>query len=181
MGITQAHEIPSRAFKFPNEEPMPDLSKFLERDVCDPPQLPTAPAEQSNYVKCAAKLIDTHGGIVGLKALAIGDLGNGFKSVALGDGFAPCLTRAHCGGNYYYSFYNQRKLKLTEYFMLQGIPPNRLKVPVDVGERQVKLMIGNSFAVPMIAAILDRAMYAAGLTDRPIKFTPGTGEDGNSA
>eukprot|EP00971_Amphidinium_carterae_P045992 905095-Amphidinium_carterae.1 len=71
-----------------------------------------------------------------------------------------------------------RKLTLQEYFRSQGIPVGRLKIPSKVSERQVRGMVGNAFPVPLVAKIVDRLLYSAGVTSEPSAFEQGTGEDG---
>lgn len=93
-------------------------------------------------------------------------------------GYAPCLTKSRCESNGYWSFSRQRKLHLSEYFRLQGIYPGRLQRPGDVTEAKMRAMVGNSFTVPVIAKIMDRLFYSAGLTSQPIAFDASTGDDG---
>ena len=116
----------------------------------------------------------------------IADLGGGFgaahgKGHSFGVGYSPCLTRTRCAAQAYYSFENGRKLRVSELFKLQGVPPKRLCIPQGVSERQVRMMIGNSFTVPVVADILDRALYATGLTKTPMKFAKSDGGDPGNA
>ena len=41
---------------------------------------------------------------------------------------------------------------------LQGFPRNRVQAPLGVSERQMRLMIGNSFCVTVVAKIFDRLL-----------------------
>ena len=62
---------------------------------------------------------------------------------------------------------------------MQGFPRGRIKLPDDVTERQLRLMIGNAFCVNVISMLVDRMCYAVGLTDKPVDFVAGTGDAGN--
>ena len=115
-----------------------------------------------------------------LRVNAIADLGGGFvgKAAPLTEGHCPCIIKSRASSNGYFAMSRMRKLHLSEYFKLQGISPDRLRIPPVVSDRLLRGMIGNSFSVPVVASIIDRLLYPAGLTKCPIAFERGTGEDG---
>ena len=99
------------------------------------------------------------------------------QSVSVMKNKCPCITRSHCGANGYYSTARGRKLRLAELMRLQGFDDQRLVCPPTVSERQARLMVGNAFCVQVIAAVLDRLLYAIGKTDKPLTFVHGKGGD----
>jgi site-specific DNA-cytosine methylase len=182
VGLRQ--ERRTKKFRWPVPKLLPSLEFFLDRGSSNnPPDVPTTVTEQGNYLACVKTIIDQG------KTLTdhfIADLGGGFvgksggASHNLAYGYAPCLTKSRCSGNSYYCFARGRKLNLTELFRLQGMPARRIVAPPGVSDCQLRAMIGNSFSVPVFAAIAARALYAVGLTDEPTHFVYGTGDDGNA-
>ena len=181
VGLKKEHR--NKRFRWPVPTPLPDLAQFLDSDLQKLPDVPTTATEQTNYLSCAKAMIDQ-----GKKLTDnfIADLGGGFGTSKPGGthhnlalGYAPCLTKSRCAGNAYYCFARGRKLSLAELFRLQGMPAHRIQAPKGVSPRQLRGMIGNSFAVPVFAAIVARALYAVGLTDEPKNFVNGAGDDGN--
>ena len=176
-----AVHAPARDFQWP--APEKDHGNTLE-NCLDPlvtrrprPQYPTTKTELSNLLAAFQALRDNELSINDKHAVA--DIGAGWKGrPAITHGYFPCLLRTRCASNGYWIFSRQRKPHLNEYFRLQGIPPGRLLLPASVSERQMRAMIGNSFTVTTVAAILDRLLFSAGLTTRPLTFQLGTGSDG---
>ena len=168
---------PVRDMWWPVQQGQVDLEETLDEWTPNEPLLPTSATELRNLLMCMEKLRSWG---MDLWSSAIGDLGNGWsrtsEQAAVTLGHAPCLTRSRCSGNGYWIFSRQRRPTLAEYFRWQGIPPDRLIIPENVSENQVRAMIGNSFTVPVVAAILDRLLWAAGLIDAPCAFDEMEGE-----
>ena len=143
------------------------------------PEWPSSKTEISNLVTCYKKLQDRG---LAMRCNGIADIGMSSNwaqsSASFSIGYAPCLTKSRCESNGYWAFSRQRKLHLTEYCRLQGISPARLQCPEKVTEAKMRAMVGNSFTVPLIAKIMDRLFFSAGLTSQPIAFDASTGEDG---
>eukprot|EP00959_Pyramimonas_sp_CCMP1952_P000573 10920-Pyramimonas_sp.AAC.1 len=59
---------------------------------------------------------------------------------------APCLTKARGGSRTFWSLQHGRYLTITEIMRLQGVPTD---IPVS-SERQLGMMLGNGFSVPVI-------------------------------
>ena len=160
---------------WPVQKTQPDLEETL--DDWSGGEYPTSQTELRNLLQCAERLrlwgLD-------LWSSAVGDLGIGWsrtrEQAAVTLGHAPCLTRSRCAGNGYWIFSRQRRPTLAEYFRWQGIPPHRLIIPDTVSENQVRGMIGNSFTVSVVAAILDRMLWSAGLIASPCAFEETQGE-----
>jgi hypothetical protein len=62
---------------------------------------------------------------------------------------------------------------------LQGLQEDTFDGIDGLTDRQVRMMIGNSFSPTVVAAIAARALFAVGLTDVPVGFAFGTGVDGD--
>ena len=176
VGLLKAKEIPKRRFRWPQASTnVPGLDAFLEADVASPPVIPNAKYERRNYLKCLHEIY-SEGGRPTQHYIA--DLGNGFKnSVSMFKGLSPCLTRNHAMADNFYVFSRGRKLVLREYFRLQGIDPDRFIVPSSIPARHLRAMLGNAWCVPVFTKILDRALFAVGLTHAPIAFTYGDADD----
>lgn len=167
-----------KAFRWPDPCSAPNLADFLDDDFKSPPAMPETATEQQNYLRCVESILKQKRK---LTDDFIADLGGGFPNTNnLGNGFAPCLTRSHCGNSHYYVFSRGRKLKSTEMFRLQGFPDGRIKKPAKVSDRQLRLMIGNAFPVRVVSLILARLLFAAGLVHEAIGFVLGTGTLGHA-
>lgn len=140
---------------------------------------PGSKTEIGNLISCYKKLQDKG---LSMRCSGIADIGVSKNwcqnSTPFSIGYAPSLTRSRCQSNGYWAFSRQRKLRLTEYFRLQGICPTRLQCPGDVTENKMRAMVGNAFTVPVIAKIVDRLFFSAGLTSQPVAFDASTGHDG---
>ena len=159
-----------RTFTWPSHIQTPSLESFLDpTEAGAEPQFPTSKTQLRNLHDVTARLKE-EGRLRGAKGIA--DLGYGFAGANCfrWDG-CPCLTRAHCSGNTFYALSRQRFLRLSEYMRLQGIDAKRLVIPDNVPQSHARQMCGNSFSVPVVAQILDRLLYASGLTDSPFQFT----------
>ena len=93
-------------------------------------------------------------------------------------GYSPCLTRARCSTGGYYIFAKQRKMLTVEITRLQGIPDGRLRLPSGVTERSLRCMVGNSFAVTVVAKTVDRMLWTMKITK---KLMEGVDDDGVEA
>ena len=164
VGIANASK--RRKFRWPSETPHLPLDCFLVGDVCDPPELPTTATEQRNYLSSVKHMFSKG---MTLTADVVADLGGGFTNKH-GDshhivvGHAPCLTKTRCRSSAYYVFAKQRKMNVVEMQKLQGIPCGRLRRPKSVSEAQFRGMLGNTFTVPVVAKIVDRILFALGVT-----------------
>ena len=70
-----------------------------------------------------------------------------------------------------------RRLTIEELFKCQGFTPDAYKYrEADVSERQMGLMFGNTMTLPVVGAVLEKALVAAGLVARdkpnPIFVSP---------
>eukprot|EP00435_Cladocopium_sp_Y103_P038019 s375_g10.t1 len=175
--IVGVHD-PVRDFRWPEPQAPVSLESALDPQDGSGPEWPRSKTEITNLITCYKKLQDKGQSI---RCNGIADIGMSSKwcqsSTPFSIGYAPCLTKSRCESNGYWAFSRQRKLHLTEYFRLQGISPGRLQCPEDVTEAKLRAMVGNSFTVPMIAKIMDRLFFSAGLTSQPIAFDASTGED----
>lgn len=169
VGVARDKERKTKRFMFPGEKAfqlMP-LSEVLDPDQSRPPELPQTNHEQQMFVQAYQKIFDLGGSprddwIIDLCG----------QSLSAMNGKCPCLTRSHCGNNGYFSTKRGRKLRLGEMMRLQGFDPTRLVYP-QISERQVRLMVGNAFCVPVVAAIIDRILFAIGKTMQPLTFVYG--------
>ena len=169
VGVARDKERKTKRFMFPGEKAfqlMP-LSEVLDPDQSRPPELPQTNHEQQMFVQAYQKIFDLGGSprddwIIDLCG----------QSLSAMNGKCPCLTRSHCGSNGYCSTKRGRKLRLGEMMRLQGFDPTRLVYP-QISERQVRLMVGNAFCVPVVAAIIDRILFAIGKTMQPLTFVYG--------
>lgn len=168
-----------RKFAWPPKVPVASLDLYLNAQVSSPPEIPTTMTEQRNYLACVEYIGGTGNS---LTANFVADLASGFDNQRpnIRLGYTPCLTRSHIASNSFYSFARRRKLVTAEYFRLQGFPTTRIVVPDGISDRQIRQMIGNSFCVTVVACILDRLLFAAGLTDALMGFSVGVGEAGNA-
>ena len=169
VGVARDKERKTKRFMFPGEKAfeLMSLSEVLDSDQSHPPELPQAHHEQKMFVQSFQKIYDLGGSprddwIVDLSG----------QSVSAMNSKCPCLTRSHCGNLGYFSTKRCRKLRLGEMMRLQGFDPTRLVYP-QVSERQVRLMVGNAFCVPVVAAIIDRILFATGKTTQPLTFVYG--------
>lgn len=172
---------PVRGFKWPEPRPRVSLESVLDPrpEHHNKPEWPTSKTELTNLLHHYKKLNDK--GIQAAECNAVADIGVSARwcnSGALSIGYSPCLTKAACQSNRYWVFSRQRKLHLSECLRLQGISPARIQLPEQVSENKLRGMAGNSFTVPLVASIVDRLLFSAGLTSQPIAFTAGTGQDG---
>ena len=178
MYIVGVHD-PVRDFRWPEPQALVSLESALDPQDGRGPEWPRSKTEIRNLITCYKKLQDKG---QSKRCNGIADIGMSSKwcqsSSSFSIGYAPCLTKSRCKSNGYWAFSRQRKLHLTEYFRLQGISPGRLQCPEDVTEAKMRGMVGNSFTVPVIAKIMDRLFFSAGLTSQPIAFDASTGEDG---
>eukprot|EP00438_Fugacium_kawagutii_P033579 Skav205229 [mRNA] locus=scaffold1794:99087:99863:+ [translate_table: standard] len=173
--IVGVHE-PVRDFKWPEPQPVVPLDSALDEPHGDSgrPEWPTSKTELRNLL-FFYKHLTSQG--MARKCNAIGDMGvsaKWCKPGAISFGHAPCLTKSRCQSNGYWLFSRQRRLRLSEYFRLQGIDPARIKPSAAVSETQLRAMVGNSFTVPLVAKIMDRLFFCAGLTSQPISHVAGT-------
>ena len=164
VGIANASK--RRKFRWPGEVPHLPLECFLEGDVCDPPELPKTATEQKKYLSSVKQMFSMG---MPLTADVVADLGGGFTNKN-GDshhivvGHSPCLTKTRCKSAAYYVFAKQRKMNVNEMQKLQGIPCGRLRRPGSVSESQFRGMLGNTFTIPVVAKIVDRILFALGVT-----------------
>ncbi|CAL1134722.1 unnamed protein product [Cladocopium goreaui] len=176
--IVGVHD-PVRDFRWPEPQAPVSLESALDPQDGSGPVWPHSKTEIRNLITCYKKLQDKR---QPMRCDGIADIGMSSNwcqsSTPFSIGYAPCLTKSRCESNGYWSFSRQRKLHLSEYFRLQGIYPGRLQRPGDVTEAKMRAMVGNSFTVPVIAKIMDRLFYSAGLTSQPIAFDASTGDDG---
>jgi len=176
--IVGVHD-PVRDFRWPEPQAPVSLESALDPQDGSGPVWPHSKTEIRNLITCYKKLQDKR---QPMRCDGIADIGMSSNwcqsSAPFSIGYAPCLTKSRCESNGYWSFSRQRKLHLSEYFRLQGIYPGRLQRPGDVTEAKMRAMVGNSFTVPVIAKIMDRLFYSAGLTSQPIAFDASTGDDG---
>ena len=169
---------PAREFRWPAAQQVPSLEQVL--DPVEPgarPQYPENATELRNLLGATRWLREK--GIDIIRNDVIADIGHGFKNdVNITRGHFPCLLKSRAGQNGYWIFSRQRKPRLAELCRVQGVPPSRLKQPERTSERQIREMLGNSFTVPVVAAIIDRLFFSAGLTSQPVAFKPGSGQTG---
>lgn len=159
------HEHRGRRFDWPAGQSRARLADFLDGGpVASPPQVPTTATEQRNYLAAVRSIL---GGGGKLDDMYVADLGGGWQAEGHANmalGYSPCLTRTRCASSSYYLFGKGRKMTLTEMLRLQGVSPTRLRTPPGVSERQMRAMVGNAFTVSTFAHVLDRALFASGLT-----------------
>lgn len=160
---------PVRDFSWP--APLPERPSLKAALDLSPtlPSYPTAKTELRNLLTCY-QVLKKENKSVACEAVADIGMSSKWHRNHICEGYCPCLTKTRCESNGYWLFNKFRKPSLAEYFRLQGIPVNRLKIPEGVSERQVRGMIGNSFTVPVIARIMDRLFWSAGLTCEAIHF-----------
>ncbi len=168
-----------RDFRWPEPQALVSLESALDLQDGSKAEWPRSKTEISNLISCYKKLQDKG---LSMRCRGIADIGMSSNwcesSTTFNIGYAPCLTRSRCESNGYWAFSRQRKLRLTEYSRLQGICPGRLQCPEDVTEKKMRAMVGNAFTVPVIAKIMDRLFFSAGLTSQPVAFDASAGEDG---
>lgn len=160
VGICNKYAM--KPFAWPAAVPMKPLSSFL-----DPPKASAKKLELKqtktvlrNYLSLAAK-IKASG--KDLRGNFIGDLESSASfGGGLTDGYSPCLTRTRCGSRGYFVFSRGRPMTTAEMFRLQGVPAGRIKAPLGVTERAIRMMIGNSNDVMLYARLLSRVLTALG-------------------
>ena len=141
--------------------PLADCLDAPERNF--KPEFPTTKTELENLAHILEKL---RGSGRSLTADIVVDLGRStsWRSQAVpADNTAPTICSSRAAANGYYVLCRQRKLRISEYCRLFNIPPRRLRIPADVSENQVRRMIGNTWCIRVVAAVLSRLLYTAGL------------------
>jgi DNA (cytosine-5)-methyltransferase 1 len=170
----QKHE-----FEWPEDLPSKGLKVFLERtgtkgshDPAHLKKLMSSRVVMQNYTTAMSN-IKAEGGNVSTDPYVV-DL---HSSANHGGGrymrdCSPCLTRSRCGSGGYFLVHKGRMMETTEMLKLQGFPLRRLRRPTCVSERQFRMMIGNSFSVPVIGRVAIRLLFTVGLVKGDAKGNP---------
>ena len=69
-------------------------------------------------------------------------------------GKTPCLTAARGAQGGFWLLSQRRMMHLDELLLLQGIDPATTHIRTAVSDRQAGFLIGNAFALPLIARVL---------------------------
>ena len=80
---------------------------------------------------------------------------------------SACLTATRCCQGGRYNTLHTRKMTVGEMCRLQAIPPRRFDFDrAGVSRKDFLHAVGNTMSANVLARVLDRALYAAGLTRR---------------
>ena len=83
----------------------------------------------------------------------------------------PCLTSRRCARLEYYSSTRQRRLSITDFLRLNGVPARRFANWTDTTSRScMGGMCGNAEALCLLVPILSQALRAIGVEPRPVDF-----------
>jgi len=155
-----------RRFAFPVELPTPDLLRFL-----DPPgaeaaaPVPCGPQANASLVVACEKLRARK--VDAAATPCVVDVGSSSKWAHGMERCSPCLTATRCcqGGHYITAY--KRMMTVGEMCRLQAIPPRRFDFNrAGVSRKGFLHAVGNAMSANVLARVLGRALYAAGLTHR---------------
>ena len=139
------------------------------KDFLDPlepkakPQFPTTKTELANLAQAMEKLQELGRSLRSEIVIDVGKSSSwGSSGSVPKEGTTPTILSGRAAGNGYYIVSRQRKLRMNEYFRLFNIPPGRLGIPPGVSENQVRKMIGNSWCIKLVAAVLSRLLHTIG-------------------
>ena len=139
--LSSLFDLNSKRLKTYQDYPMEGLSKRIQKHLRDAIAKVSVYAEANCLtVENVPVIVDTDGAKLNYKI----------------DG-APCLTKARGGSRTFWSLQHGRYLSITELMRLQGVPTD---IPV-TSERQIGMMLGNGFSVPVIRKLIDAALAAA--------------------
>ena len=142
---------PTVAMRWPGSIPMRSLPSILAKDVGPPGARPSAPraaskidAVERSLAPCCVTEAESAHMVVNCHS----QLGKLFI------GKTPCLTAARGAQGGFWLLSQRRMMHLDELLLLQGIDPATTHIRTAVSARQAGFLIGNAFALPLIARVL---------------------------
>ena len=150
---------PTAAMRWPGSIPMRSLPTILAKDVRPPGARPSAPraackidAVERSLAPCCVTEAESAHMVVNCHS----QLGKLFI------GKTPCLTAARGAQGGFWLLSQRRMMHLDELLLLQGIDPATTHIRTAVSDRQAGFLIGNAFALPLIARVLACGLHSLG-------------------
>ena len=167
-GVHRRHSPwPGGAFAWPCSSPAASLNldDFLEvpagsltmQELVDH-RLPTAASKRRKVLAAMEEVV--HKSRNPLNTPAVCSPGNRRSSVMLGR--SPCLTRQRAAEGGHWLVHRGRMMTTREVFMLQGLKPDRWRLPAGVTEAHLRGCAGNAMSGNVIKAVLTSVLAALG-------------------
>ena len=162
IGIRRGHA--QEPFAWPSTAAAsPNLDDFLEKDH---PQsmsqlmgsLPAAASRKRKVLDAMEQLVDRD--LHPLTTPAVCSAGDRRSSMMLGR--SPCLTRARATEGGHWLIHRGRWMTTREIFMLQGLNPDRWRLPEGVTEAHLRSCAGNAMSGNVIKAVLMSVLTSLG-------------------
>ena len=141
----------------------PNLDDFLEADPVQSMNqlmgsLPTADSKKRKVLGAMEQLVDKK--LNPLTTPAVCSAGNRRCSLMLDR--SPCLTRGRAAEGGHWLVHRGRSMTTREVFMLQGLKPERWRLPEDVTEAHLRGCVGNAMSGNVVKAVLMSVLASLG-------------------
>ena len=156
------------AFAWPCSSPAASLNldDFLEvpagsltmQELVEHRRLPTAASKRRKVLAAMEEVV--HKNRNPLNTPAVCSPGNRRSSVMLGR--SPCLTRQRAAEGGHWLVHRGRMMTTREVFMLQGLKPERWRLPEGVTQSHLRGCAGNAMSGNVIKAVLTSVLAALG-------------------